>query len=227
MMSDKCLICFDDLASGVSLKTYLGKADVICGHCRRRFKICNNELVIDQLKIQCCYYYDDFVENLLFQFKEGRDVALKSIFMHQQLTYIKKKYRGYTLVYVPSAIDKFKERGFWPLELIYEQVNLPKKQLFIKNAPYKQSHQEYFRRNQIKKVIELIPQVTIPKKVLLVDDMCTSGNSLKACFDLISDKCECQALCVCVNERLFEEKITLGQHLVKILKRCLKHLSCD
>lgn len=202
----RCLICFNDVHCGLSLMQYFRREDIICGDCASKFEKLNRWYIKDELHIKALYLYNDFMESLLFQFKEGRDVALKEVFFKAYEKEIFDKFQDYTIVYMPSSLSKCEERGFFPLELMLENVKLKKCDLLIKCKDVKQSMQTYEKRANIKKVIKLNDKVSIPRsKLLLVDDVCTSGNTLKCAFNLLKEhKYEIKALVLSIHPRFVE-----------------------
>lgn len=198
-----CLICFEDIYHKTSFIQYFQKEDIICGQCARKFVLCKQSFKIDTLILDAIYVYNDFLESLFFQLKEGRDIALQDIFLRNMNNELIKKYRGFTLVFMPSSNQKTKERGFFALEAMFKQIHLPKISLFEKNKDIKQSIQTYTKRKEISKHIVLKEGAVLPcTKILLVDDVCTSGSTLKSAYDLISHHTyEVRALVISVHPR--------------------------
>lgn len=200
---EECLLCFHDLYQGVFLTEYFTYDDLICGRCRRNMIPLGKWRLIHGVKVFVLYEYNDFMESLLFQFKEGRDIALASLFFHRWNKTINDKFKDYCMVFMPSASQKIKERGFIPLACMLDKISLKKIDLFEKTVNYKQSHMSYEQRKGIHKVMKRIKGSTInEKKLLLVDDVITSGETLKRAYDLVKDKSEevC-ALILCDNHR--------------------------
>ena len=96
------------------------------------------------------------------------------------------KYQGYTICYAPSFELSDKERGFNHVEVIFSSLKNKKIKLFYKNKDYKQSDQSFKNRDKINSVIELKKDnLKGLKKVLIVDDVLTSGNTLYTCASLL------------------------------------------
>ncbi len=181
-----CVICFDDVYEKTSFIDYFQKEDSICGKCAAHFVVCHHKLKVSGVTLDACYVYNDFLESLFFQLKEGRDVALKAVFLRHMKKRIEKQYKDYTLVYMPSSKQKNQERGFFALALLYEEINLPKVELFEKTRDVKQSKQSLSKRKLISNSIRLLQGVEIVQsKLLLVDDVCTSGSTLKSALSLL------------------------------------------
>ncbi len=183
-MKDLCKICFASKIEGATIFMYLFKEeDVVCFACRSRFQVINKEYRFKNLDIYILFLYDDFMEGLLFQYKECRDIALKDVFLNGFVKQINDKFRGYTIVLVASHIDKNKERGFYALQEMFANVSLEKVTLFEKSKKVKQSSQSFSNRDNIKSVIRLRAGIVIPQTpLLIVDDVCTSGATLQSSY---------------------------------------------
>lgn len=178
-----CRICFKDVNDGVSIFQYLFQDDCICGHCRSKFIENKRIFHYRGLKIQALYLYDDFLESLLFQYKEGRDIALSEVFLKCKRKKVEDIFRQHQCVLMPSSSLKIEQRGFIPLMKMLEGINVEICNPFSKNKNYKQSQQNAKERNQIKHVIQLDQE--IKKPFIFFDDVVTSGNTLLAAADLV------------------------------------------
>ena len=167
-------------------------------------------MILEQLSIHILYEYNDFLENMIYQWKEQRDVALRQSFIQLYVKQINRKYKNYTIVFMPSSENKTKMRGFHSLEQLYLDVSLPKVHLFEKIGDHKQSIQGFDKRKEINKYIKLKEGVMIPQTpLLLVDDVCTSGSTLlHAYFLLQGHKYKIKALVLCANHRLIHRRIS-------------------
>ena len=218
----RCLICFEDLYKGVSILDYFSFNDCICGNCRSKMQISLKEKKIEDLEILTLYEYDTFMESLLFQFKEGRDIALKEVFFKKWIPYINTRFKGWTIVYMPSSKKHCKERGFIPLEEMLKHIQLEKIELFEKTTDYKQSSRSYIERKEVRKVMKLKDGVTIfPKKLLFVDDVVTSGNTLLSAYELVKGKAEIKALVLCDNH-INDEESKVKKDFIYWLKHRIK-----
>ena len=160
----------------------------------------NQIIDVKGLKIYAIYKYDDYLEKLLFQFKEANDIALAAIFVKHLKKSLEHKYRKYTWVFMPSNHNKIKERGFYPLKELFKDFKINEVELLYKNSEYKQSAQPLNKRGMVKNIIALKDHPTIHTKILLVDDVCTSGESLKAAYELLSSIYEVEIMVVAIHE---------------------------
>jgi len=201
---DRCLICFGDLQEGISFFDYFKKMDCICGLCAQKFKLIKKEIDINGMRVFALYEYDDYLEDLMFTFKENKDVALYPVFLNKHTKFLKKKYRKATLVFAPSSIEKEAERGFQTLPLLFRGLNLSSKQVFEKKRTYKQSSQQFANRKDIKNVITLKKGVPLPKQIVLVDDMCTSGETLRTMYELVKQQTNVRIFTIAINKKLLK-----------------------
>lgn len=131
------------------------------------------------------YEYESFFEKLIFQVKESRDVTLAPVFLHPHISVLRKLCQNKTIILVPSSAKKLKSRGFDALALFYEKLGCDLLTPFEKDD-VKQSQRSAMMRSRIKNHIRLVhPELIQDKDIVLLDDVCTTGYSLKACVDLI------------------------------------------
>lgn len=183
-----CKICFKSIDEGCTLKEYFFEDDIICGNCRHQF-IKNHKIYrYKNLRIHAFYIYNDFLESLLFQYKEGRDIALQNIFLWKYKEKMNDIFRHHLCVIMPSSEEKIKERGFHHLKEMLSICNIEIQECFIKNKNHKQSLQRSKNREKINEVIEL---VEYPKKeYYFFDDVVTTGNTLLTAYEKLGLKDE-------------------------------------
>jgi len=180
-----CLHCFCDVTDGLSLFDLFRSEDLLCGYCRQQLIPYRQNINVLDFHVYAYYHYDPFFEKLIFQIKESKDVTLAPVFLHPYVKHLRQMCLGKTLVLVPSSNKKLKERGFEPLRLFYEALACEMICPFEKDD-IKQSQRSNTMRSRIKNHIRLIhPEWIKDKDIVLLDDVCTTGNSLKACIDLI------------------------------------------
>ncbi|MGN1343517.1 MAG: ComF family protein [Traorella sp.] len=183
-----CKICFHPIDEGLTLREYLFEDDVICGNCRHRLIKNDRIYSYKNLRIQAFYIYNDFLESLLFQYKEGRDIALKDIFLWKNKDKMNELFRQTTCVIMPSSIEKIQERGFHHLKEMLSICDIQIQECFIKNKNIKQSSQRAKNREKIHEIIEL--QTPPNKPYYLFDDVITSGNTLLSASEKIASENE-------------------------------------
>ena len=144
------------------------------------------EITLESLKIYVMYEYTTFLEGMIFQFKEGHDIALRDVFFYDFRNWFRFHYRHWAIVLLPSSKEKMMERSFLPVKEMLSFCDLTIIEPFYKNRNYKQSLQHIEKRKQVHTIIKRNPQVKLPDKpLLLVDDVCTSGHTLLAAYDFV------------------------------------------
>ena len=162
------------------------KTHNLCNKCFIEFIVIKEKYFIDKYPCYSLYEYKGKIKELIYQFKGLKDYELKDIFLEYFLDEINCKYFGYVITFAPSYYLDDEERGFNHVEAMFSSLKNKKIPLFKKITNYKQSDQNYYERKNISKIIELDKnKIKGLKKVLIVDDVLTSGNTLKVCADLL------------------------------------------
>lgn len=181
-----CLICFKNLNEEVSLFSFFKLNQKVCLSCLKKFEVINKSILFNRVEVTFLYEYNNFIKTLIYQYKGCYDIKLKEVFLYQFYKQIKRKYKGYTIIFPPSFKDDDLKRGFNHIEEIVKTLNMKYEKLFYKCINYKQSSQKYVDRKDIKKIIKIKEDVAITnKKYLIIDDIFTSGSTLKTIIDLL------------------------------------------
>lgn len=199
MKHTRCLYCFGDIEHQLTWYDWWKQDSLLCGACKARLQRLDLDTCIDQLPLHVLYTYNEDLESMIFQYKEGRDIALAPVFFYEDRKKMFDRYRHYTIVLLPSSEEKLKERGFQPVKQMLEDLPFKTIEPFYKSSNHKQSLQSYENRKNIDQVIHRNHAICLPDTpLLLVDDVCTSGSSLKRAYDLIKEhryKIEAFVLC--------------------------------
>lgn len=165
--------------------------DMICPECRRSFVVCKKRIKIQGYTYKSLYIYNDFFSSLLIQYKECMDEALSDIFIYPYIWFIRLRYLRYTIVPIPSSQEKLNERGFNHVIKMFEKTRLPVCDCLEKKGSSKQAMLGKKERERMEKDICVKDGNTIPKRILLVDDVLTTGYTMQGAINALS-KFECK-----------------------------------
>ncbi len=187
-MDDFCKICFKSITDN-SLFNLIKRKNILCEKCFSKMNTKFIPFKIGNVKGISIYEYTDFIKELIYKFKGCYDYELKDIFLFRYLMYFRLKYHGFYIVYVPSYHIEDERRGFNHVKAIFESLKLKELSILKKKIAHKQSDQSSFGRHKINDVIEIDENISLKgKKILLVDDIMTTGSTLLTSIDLLRSK---------------------------------------
>lgn len=210
--SDCCLICCEPLLKEVSF-VHLITYQPICIHCFSQLHIYDWDITFHHYPLHILYEYNDFFQTLLFQYKGLYDYALKDAFLCFQLQELKRKYRHYMIVVTPSSVEDNEKRGFAPMEAIAKTFSSHVFTGLYKKEKYKQSDLTYAQRIMMKNKIGIKNgEVLKGKKVLIIDDVITSGQTLLSCIQVVEKQRPRLIECLVLStKRRREDFVTKGE----------------
>lgn len=177
----KCLWCLESFDPESRLIDCLGETRVLCLNCLNRLDYKPKKFKIDGVRCYSLFRYDEEFSKLLIQYKEMGDVALAPIFLMKYSTWFKLKFLFRQQLLMPSSKEKIQERGFDHLELIFKDGCSP----YTKLSTVKQSRLSAIERQDIHFDVNL---EGIGKRVVLCDDVITTGSTLKEAIRLLGDR---------------------------------------
>lgn len=182
-----CKLCFNPIEDD-SIHSLLFKDAKICNKCFRKFKPKLRKFSIDNIDCFYLYDYSEQVQSSLYQFKGCFDIELAEIFTDYFKHYLHFKYFGYTVVPAPSSKESNEKRGFNHVVEMFKNLRLKMERCVYKTKDVKQTEQTALERKNIRDILEISNVNLKNKKVLIVDDVFTTGSTIKAMIELIKTK---------------------------------------
>ena len=179
-----CKFCFKPLNE--NSYTYLFRSDVnLCNKCYSALKPKYHKFKLSGVDGISLYDYSEKFASMLFQFKGCFDYELAPLFLERVKFLLRIKYQNYVLVPAPSTDEANKKRGFNHVEEAFKILKRPIISCIFKTRDVKQSSQGKDRK-EIKHYLDIKNGEQLRgKNVLFVDDVKTSGSTLKAMVNLV------------------------------------------
>ena len=158
----------------------------VCENCQKKLSPKFIPFTHDDVKCLAIYEYDDVMKSLIYQYKGCYDIVLSEVFMSQIKRELSLLYKGYMVIPVPSYKTEDIKREFNHVIEIFSYLNNPIERLIEKTENIKQSSLKKSERANIGKYLKMSNiEIVRNKKILLVDDIHTTGSTIKACLKLI------------------------------------------
>jgi predicted amidophosphoribosyltransferase len=163
----------------------------LCHHCSQQFKYRHLFTKIHGKYLYVPYRYEAFFKGLIHQFKSAKDNELGVVFLDPLNPWIRLWFQVDGLLLAPSARVHIEERGFHHLIELFETLNIPMYDCFLKTHAFKQADQTFVERNKINQYIvwnPLFDRLDISKNYIVVDDVYTTGNTLNTLVKILLKK---------------------------------------
>ena len=132
------------------------------------------------------YDYSEFIKQQIYLFKGCSDYEMKDIFLNLFIKELKTYYKGYKIIPIPSYKKDDELRGFNHVVEVFKQMGLDLYQVIEKTEHFKQAEKSAKERQSIKKYLQLNNMKQLTKdRVLIVDDIYTTGATMKAAINLV------------------------------------------
>lgn len=185
MKNNFCKICFKEITK-ISLFGFANKDNLLCEDCFSKFKAKWNKFHLGNVQGTAIYDYDELIKELIYKFKGCYDYELKDVFLYRYINYLRIIYRGYYIVPAPSYHIDDQKRGFNHVQSIFESLKLKMLPIISKKTDHKQSSLNSRGRISIHDVLKIDENISLKgKKILLVDDIFTTGSTMQTCIDLL------------------------------------------
>ena len=158
----------------------------ICQKCQDELDPQFKSFKVNGYKALAIYEYTPFVKNLVYLYKGCYDYELNETFLNLYIKEIKARFRGYKIIPIPSYIEDDKKRGFNHVLEAFKKLGLEVLPIIEKTAHRKQADLTAKKRKEISKFLAIAKPINLEKtKVLIVDDIYTTGSTMKAAINMI------------------------------------------
>lgn len=185
MKEKHCLACFEKIRKNSFFSLFM-EEKILCDNClsERRFVFEREE--IEGLKILSLFKHEEPTSQWLYQYKTLKDYEMRKAF----LTPFENLFRMFSFFYkiipLPSTEERIRERGFNHLIEILKVAKIPYLDILRKTDGPDQKDLNFEERKKVGKRIKILDKKNIEgKRILLFDDVTTTGSSLLAARDLI------------------------------------------
>lgn len=180
-----CLICFKKVNITDFCRLFNGKIP-ICQACQTEMEPKFIKFHVDNHKATSLYNYNPFIRKLIYQYKGCYDYELHQVFLDRYAKEIKLRYFDRVIIPIPSYQNEDEQRGFNHVAETFKSIGLNMLNILEKTEKHKQALSSFKQRKEVYKYLELksYPDLS-KKKVLIVDDVYTTGSTMKSAIHLI------------------------------------------
>lgn len=167
----------------------MNKNSCLCSSCLKLFQPSFKKNKIDGITCLSLFNYDEQIKKLLYITKGCGDIEMAEVFLNPYYSFLKYSYFNYIMVPAPSNKKDDENRGFNHVEEIFKCLGLKMSKCIYKKVDFKQADLGIKDRQQAYKKIGYKQDIDLKgKNVLIVDDVITSGSTIKAMIKLIKQQ---------------------------------------
>lgn len=158
----------------------------VCSQCQKEMEALFIRFKVDRYDALSIYYYTPFIKKLIYQYKGCYDYELCDVFLHEFYRSLKLLYFNRVIIPIPSYKDDDELRGFNHVMEIFKRMGLTVLDILEKTQKHKQAISTVNARHEIYKFLAVKQPIDLSSKhVLIVDDVYTTGSTMKSAINII------------------------------------------